>query len=473
MRRWCYAEPSMSTIAPRIQGHAGTPPSAVGDRGWLLVVVWFVAVDRSVAVVAVRLGQREHGGVGGVGCRGRAGVVDLQGGVGDRVVLGQDLFEVRRRRHGSRRRVDQHVRGERDIAGGDLPDVQVVDLLDRPTATSRSPSASGSRSAGAASRKIRPDSRTRPTPARTISAATTSVAMASARLNPVVSTTSPAMAVAMKPNRSLRMCWKAPSTFRLDRLAWLIAQAAARLTAIPTTAVMSTRPPATSGGSISRRMRLVGQPDRQQQQGQPVGLRGEDLGAFEPVGVVRRAAGRAASRMATRASAIEAASVSMCAASEINASDCATTPTTTSTSMNATIKPRADAQPTPVGLRGHPGPVPVPVPVSPRVVLVVVPVLLLVRVAGAHPHDSILKPSRSCASLHVFGRAYRPHRGGHPHRRVAMLLGESVRSELRPGGGVVSVIGYPVRVTILHGRVDGEPRVVDLTGRLCLPPDPG
>jgi hypothetical protein len=69
----------------------------------------------------------------------------------------------------------------------------------------------------------------------------------------VASTTTPAIAVAMDPNRSVRMCWKAPSMFGLDRLAWLIAHAAARLTTIPTAAVITTRPPATSGGAIRRR----------------------------------------------------------------------------------------------------------------------------------------------------------------------------------------------------------------------------
>ena len=71
---------------------------------------------------------------------------------------------------------------------------------------SRSPIASGSTPAGAASRKIRPDARTRPSPARTMRTTTTSVAMASARAKPVASTTAPATAVAMNPNRSVRMC---------------------------------------------------------------------------------------------------------------------------------------------------------------------------------------------------------------------------------------------------------------------------
>ncbi|SKS41562.1 Uncharacterised protein [Mycobacteroides abscessus subsp. abscessus] len=66
------------------------------------------------------------------------------------------------------------------------------------TAASSAPMVPGSRPTGAASKKIRPDSRTRPQPALSISAATTSAAMASARVKPVSHTTAPATAVAMK-----------------------------------------------------------------------------------------------------------------------------------------------------------------------------------------------------------------------------------------------------------------------------------
>ncbi|SKS41554.1 Uncharacterised protein [Mycobacteroides abscessus subsp. abscessus] len=50
------------------------------------------------------------------------------------------------------------------------------------------------------------------------------------------------------------MCWKAPSTLRLERLALLMHQVAATLTAIPASAVRNTSRPETSGGVISRRM---------------------------------------------------------------------------------------------------------------------------------------------------------------------------------------------------------------------------
>jgi len=66
--------------------------------------------------------------------------------------------------------------------------------------------------------------------------------------------TAAAIAVATKASRSVSTCWNAPSTFRLDRSALRSAHTAARLTAIPTSAVMNTSSPSTSGGSNSRLM---------------------------------------------------------------------------------------------------------------------------------------------------------------------------------------------------------------------------
>jgi DNA-binding transcriptional ArsR family regulator len=57
---------------------------------------------------------------------------------------------------------------------------------------------------------------------------------------------------------------------------------------------------------------------------------------------------------------------------------------------------------------------------------------------------------------------------GRYHRCVAMLLGESVRAELRPAAALFRSLGDPVRLAILRGLADGEARVVDLTGRLGL-----
>ena len=68
---------------------------------------------------------------------------------------------------------------------------------------------------GAISRNTRPESRSSPYAARSINPATISDAIASARTNPVVMMMIAAIAVAMNANRSVRMCWKLPSTFRL------------------------------------------------------------------------------------------------------------------------------------------------------------------------------------------------------------------------------------------------------------------
>lgn len=125
-------------------------------------------------------------------------VVDLQGGVVDVVLRMEQLLDrtpysvtVRIGRH-------QYVGRQCRLAGGDLPDVEIVHLGHRVYRRELGSDGAGSRPTGAASKKIRPDSRTRPQPALSISAATTSAAMASARVKPVSHTTAPATAVAMK-----------------------------------------------------------------------------------------------------------------------------------------------------------------------------------------------------------------------------------------------------------------------------------
>jgi hypothetical protein len=119
------------------------------------------------------------------------------------------------------------------------------------------PTAAGLSPAGAASRKIRPDSLISPVPARTISATTTSVAIASARSNPVSRMTRPATAVAANAYRSVRMCRNAPVRFRLrgaPRAARAMSRVAATLTTTPASATPSTVPPVTAGGSTSLRI---------------------------------------------------------------------------------------------------------------------------------------------------------------------------------------------------------------------------
>ena len=125
------------------------------------------------------------------------------------------------------------------------------------------PTAAGSSPAGAASRKIRPESLIRPAPAYTIRTTTTSVAIASARSNPVARMTTPATAVAANAYRSVTMCLNAPARLRLrgapcrsaaEPPARTISTVAARLTATPASATASTVPPATAGGVIRRRI---------------------------------------------------------------------------------------------------------------------------------------------------------------------------------------------------------------------------
>jgi hypothetical protein len=124
-------------------------------------------------------------------------MVDLQGGVRDAVLAAQEDLEVGADRVAVFARRDQHVRGGGGQARGDLPDVQVMDLGDVTGGPpSQPPTAAGSSPAGAASRKIRPDSLISPAPACSISATTMSVAIASARANPVSTMIRPATAVA-------------------------------------------------------------------------------------------------------------------------------------------------------------------------------------------------------------------------------------------------------------------------------------
>ena len=118
------------------------------------------------------------------------------------------------------------------------------------------PISAGTSPAGAASRKIRPESRISPTPACSISATTSSEAMASARENPVSTMIRPATAVATKANTSVRMCRNAPSRLRLrcaPGLARFSSMVAVRFTATPASATPMTTPPVTAGGVISRR----------------------------------------------------------------------------------------------------------------------------------------------------------------------------------------------------------------------------
>lgn len=126
-----------------------------------------------------------------------AGMVDLEGGVGDAVALAQQTLQVATFLVALATGEDQDVCGQGALAGGDLPDVQVVDLGDVQGAARCPPTRSGSIPVGAASRKMREEARTSPIPNLSMSATTTSEAIASARANPVASKIAPAIAVAM------------------------------------------------------------------------------------------------------------------------------------------------------------------------------------------------------------------------------------------------------------------------------------
>src|SRR5689334_4359842 len=113
-------------------GHArwfGQPPGAallrfLSDYCARLPAVVGWAVSRAVRVVAVLLlAQPDQPG------RGReAGVVDLEGGVGDAVLAAHVVLQVGADRVAVLARRDEHVRGGGGHSRGDLPDVQVVDL---------------------------------------------------------------------------------------------------------------------------------------------------------------------------------------------------------------------------------------------------------------------------------------------------------------------------------------------------------
>src|SRR5204863_2175087 len=108
--------------------------------------------------------------------------------------------------------------------------------------------------AGAMSSRTPPESRTSRHDARSMSAATNSAATASARTQPVARITPPATAVAMNAKRSLRTCWKLPSTLSDSRFAPAICHVARTLTPMPTRATTRIAPPFAGGGETSRRI---------------------------------------------------------------------------------------------------------------------------------------------------------------------------------------------------------------------------
>ena len=87
-----------------------------------------MAVGLECRRLLVALGGRQAGGLGLAGALRQ--VVDLQGQVGDAVVVGQEFLQVGADRVAVLARFDEHVRRRGGHPRRDLPDVQVMDLGD-------------------------------------------------------------------------------------------------------------------------------------------------------------------------------------------------------------------------------------------------------------------------------------------------------------------------------------------------------
>jgi len=109
--RW-FGQPPGAALLRFLSDYCARLPAVAGTVG------------RAVRVVAMLLlAEPDQPG------RGRqAGVVDLEGGVGDAVLAAQVVLQVGADRVAVLARRDQHVRGGGGHARRDLPDVQVVDL---------------------------------------------------------------------------------------------------------------------------------------------------------------------------------------------------------------------------------------------------------------------------------------------------------------------------------------------------------
>ncbi len=115
------------------------------------------------------------------------------------------------------------------------------------------PTAPGSMPGGAASRKRRAEAVSRRAAERSISPATRSEAIASARSKPLAKITPAAIAVPTNAKRSVSTCWKLPSMLRLRRSAPASVAVAARFVTMPANATASTSAGRTWTGVTSRR----------------------------------------------------------------------------------------------------------------------------------------------------------------------------------------------------------------------------
>ena len=251
-------------------------------------------------------------------------------------------------------RPDEHVRGERREARGDLPDVQVVDLDDAGLAASARPTRLRVDAARARPRAARgPASRSSRQPERSISdgdeqrrdrvgaieAGDEHDGAGGGRGQRRVEVGQHVLRE--RPRRSGCAARRSPS-----------AAAAATLTTRRRRPTTSTKAPSTSGGATEPADGLDRDDAREHEQGRAVALGREDLGAPEPEREAPARRARREPRGARAPRAIAPASVSMCAASESSASESATMPTTTSTTMKARIERERDGQPAAVGRGG-------------------------------------------------------------------------------------------------------------------------
>jgi Ser/Thr protein kinase RdoA (MazF antagonist) len=121
--RW-FGQPQGAALLAFLGEHLRRSLAVGGPVGRSLAVGG--PVGRAVRVVAVRLGGPLPAGR----VTGPRRVVDLQGGVGDAVLAGQERLQIGADRVAILARRDQDMGGGGGQARGDLPDMQVMDLGD-------------------------------------------------------------------------------------------------------------------------------------------------------------------------------------------------------------------------------------------------------------------------------------------------------------------------------------------------------
>jgi len=204
-RRFCHLRYAQGLALCRVSGRVALPG----------------APGRGCRRSAAR--QRQQLRVGRRWTRSAGCVVDLQGGVGDGVVVGQPPARCRGGVRGSRVPASTSTCADSAVC----PEVicQTCRSCTRPPGAYPQPRAEASRGRRRWARLPGRSGRRR-APARCRPHHEHEPPPGGDRIRPgkpVSSTTTPATAVAMKPYRSVRMCCEGASTFRLARLALLIA----------------------------------------------------------------------------------------------------------------------------------------------------------------------------------------------------------------------------------------------------------